>query len=107
MFASSWTPDGETLAFYEFHPETQGDIWMLPRGGETKPWLLTKASKITPRFSPDGRFLAFASDETDRSEIYVHPYPGPGEKVPVYSGGGSSPSALPTSVSSFTAKATP
>jgi serine/threonine-protein kinase len=91
MFPSSMTPDGATLAFYEFHSETRGDIWMLPLAGKAEPWLVTEATEITPRFSPDGGYVAYASDETDRFEIYVKPYPEPGEKVPVSSGGGTEP----------------
>ena len=91
MFLSDWTPDGTTLAFYEFHPETGADIWMVSRQGDAKPWMVTEAQETVPRFSPDGRFIAWASDETGRSEIYVQPYPGPGEKVPISSGGGDAP----------------
>ena len=91
MFPSSMTPDGATLAFYEFHSETRGDIWMLPLAGKAEPWLVTEAAEIMPRFSPDGGYVAYASNETGRFEIYVKPYPEPGEKVPVSSGGGTEP----------------
>ena len=44
---------------------------------------------MTPAFSPDGKWVAYRSEETGRSEIYVVPYPGPGGRVPVSSGGGT------------------
>ena len=83
MFPSSMSPDGSTLAFHEFHSETNGDIWMLPLDGKAEPWLVTDATEMMPRFSPDGRYVAYASNESTRYEIYVKPYPEPGEKVPV------------------------
>ena len=48
----------------------------------------TPFSETDGRFSPDGRWLAFASDETGRDEIYVQPFPGPGPKVQISVGGG-------------------
>ena len=69
----------------------QGDIWILNRDGATEPWLSTEFFDATPRFSPDGRWLAYASEETGDDEIYVRPYPGPREKVLISIGGGVDP----------------
>jgi len=56
--------------------------------GATTPWLATGADERDPAFSPDGRFLAYTSDETGRPEVYVRPFPGPGRKQVVSTGGG-------------------
>jgi serine/threonine protein kinase len=84
----AWTPDGKWLAFL-----SGGDIWMLPIEGERKPtaFLRTPFSESQPRFSPDGRWVAYISNESGQSEIYVRPFPGPGGKFQISTGGGSSP----------------
>ena len=70
-----------------------GDIWTLPFQGAPKPapFVQTPFHEGSPRFSPDGHWLAFDSNETGRTEIYVQPYPGPGGKVLVSTDGGSEP----------------
>ena len=89
----SWSPDGRLLAFYETSPETGGDIWVLHLDGERKAeqFLKTPFNEIYPRFSPDGHWLAYVSDESGQNETYVQPYPGPGEKTQVSTEGGSEP----------------
>ncbi|MFB3140126.1 MAG: TolB family protein, partial [Candidatus Acidiferrales bacterium] len=56
--------------------------WVLPLEGERKPelFLITPSVEAYPEFSPDGRWIAYVSDESGRMEIYVRPYPGPGGK---------------------------
>ena len=78
----SWSPDGKVLAFTEVHPSTNGDIWMLPLGGEGKPepFLRTPFSETGAVFSPDGNWLAYRSNESGRNEIYVQPFPATGAK---------------------------
>ena len=90
-FLGSWAPDGSALAYFEMHPETQGDLWVLNLDGATDPWLATEFSEITPRFSPDGRWLAYASEETGGYEIYVRPYPEPGARALISTDGGVDP----------------
>jgi Tol biopolymer transport system component len=79
----SWSPDGERLVYSTIEPKTAGDIWSAPVEPEaaTKPvpLLQTAADERNPQVSPDGRWLAYSSNETGRSEIYVRPFPsGPG-----------------------------
>jgi hypothetical protein len=76
------SPDGSTLLYIERTPETPFDIWTVPVRGTRKPTPVLRSSsgKKEVRFSPDGRFLSFDSDESGRSEVYVMPYPGPGER---------------------------
>ena len=64
---------------------------MLLLDGIRKPYayLQTPFNERMPAFSPDGRWLAYASDESGRFEVYVQRFPGPGEKIMVSTGGGS------------------
>jgi serine/threonine-protein kinase len=73
----SWSPDGEYLAYVEVTLEEQHDIWILPMeepGREPVPFLTTEFDEISPRFSADGRWIAYASDESGRFEIYVRQF---------------------------------
>jgi Tol biopolymer transport system component len=88
---SSWSPDGTRLAFQKERPEHGSDIWMLPLDGEPEMFLGTPFDEGRPAFSPDGRWLAYDSDESGRTEVYVLPYPGQGGKVQVSAGGGRGP----------------
>ena len=90
---SSWSPDGQVLAFGELHPTTGYEIWVLPLQGERKPrpFLQTQFSERAPVFSPDGHWLAYTSNESGRSEVYVQPYPGPGGKWQISNEGGNEP----------------
>jgi Tol biopolymer transport system component len=90
---SSCSPDGKVLAYVEFDPARKYDIWMLPLEGDRKPrpFLQTPFNETAPEFSPDGRWLAYQSDESGRFEIYVQAFPGPGGKVPVSADGGTRP----------------
>lgn len=88
----SLTPDGRTLAFIEERPRTQLDIMTLDLDtGLVRPFLDSKFIENYPEISPDGRWMAYASDETGRSEVYVRPFPGPGAKHQVSSQGGGQP----------------
>jgi len=87
-----WAPDGKTLAFSEFTPETNWDIWMLdfpPR--KPRVFLRTPVHDGGRAFSPDGRWFAYYSDESGRGEVYVRSYPGPGDKWLISTGGGAEP----------------
>jgi Tol biopolymer transport system component/predicted Ser/Thr protein kinase len=97
---SSWSPDGQLLAFHEVNPSTQRDIWVLRLGDpstgsgqvhKAQPFLRTQFNEGSPQFSPNGRWLAYVSDESGRFEIYVQPYPGPGGKSQISSDGGTEP----------------
>ncbi|MGH7536403.1 MAG: hypothetical protein ACREMG_12610, partial [Gemmatimonadales bacterium] len=90
---NSWSPDGRLLAYHRVHPETGRDIWVVPVDGDREPRLFLSgpANEGTPAFSPDGRWLAYTSDESGRIEVYVQPFPGPGGRWQVSNGGGSEP----------------
>lgn len=90
----SWSSDGRFLAY-----ETRGaattvaDIWILPfgEGGKPKVFMETRFREGQPHFSPDGRWLAYVSDESGRDEVYVTPFPGPGRKWQISTSGGYQP----------------
>jgi hypothetical protein len=77
----------------EVHPTTGRDLWTMNMSGDRKPqpFLRTQFNEGEPRFSPDGRWLTYISDESGRYEIYVQPYPGPGGKWQISTEGGTEP----------------
>jgi len=88
----SWSADGQLLAFFEISPTTQRDIWVLRLADrKAQLFLRTPFTETSPTFSPDGRWLAYASDESGRPEVYVQPYPGPGGKWQISTDGGTEP----------------
>jgi len=88
----SWSSDGKTLAFVDIHPDTGSDIALLDVGsGRVTPFLNSQFEEWYPEFSPDGRWMAYTSDESNRQEVYVRPFPGPGLKQQVSGEGGSEP----------------
>jgi eukaryotic-like serine/threonine-protein kinase len=92
----SWSLDAQLLAFTEVTPTTGLDIWVLRMSDrKAQPFLRTPFNEAAPRFSPDGRCLAYMSDESDRYEIYVQPYPGPGGKWQISTEGGTEPAWNP------------
>ncbi len=88
----SWSPDGQLLAFGEINTTSGQNIWIL-RMNDRKalPFHRTGSNENEPRFSPDGRWLAYISDESGRVEVYVQPYPGPGGKWQISTEGGTEP----------------
>jgi serine/threonine-protein kinase len=64
---------------------------VLPAGGDPEPFLVTPFQERAAAFSPDGRWLAYVSDESGQDEVYVQPYPGPGPQFTVSTAGGREP----------------
>ena len=88
----SWTPDGQVLTFLEINPKTGYDVYTMSlKDRKPQPFVQTPALETAPRFSPDGHFIAYNSDESGRAEIYVRPYPGPGGKWQISTEGGTEP----------------
>jgi Tol biopolymer transport system component len=88
-----WSPDGRYL-LYRVTGDTGGnDIWMLPLSGDRTPMPLaaTSFNENYARFSPDGRWIAYASDESGQVEVYVVPFPPGDGKWQVSTAGGSFP----------------
>jgi eukaryotic-like serine/threonine-protein kinase len=91
-YPNDWSPDGKVLAYYESRLGVL-EIWMLTLSGERKPYpfLQSTFNELGARFSPDGKWLAYFSLESGRPEVYVVPFPGPGGKWQVSTGGGTWP----------------
>jgi dipeptidyl aminopeptidase/acylaminoacyl peptidase len=88
----SWSADG-VLAYYEIGEETQRDIWVVELDSDRtpRPFVATPANELSPVFSPDGRYLAYVSNETGQNEVYVRPFPPPGPVTAISIDGGSEP----------------
>ena len=94
VFNPDWSHDGKHLAYHEISTDTQRNIWYLkPRGDGFEPtvFLSTPANEATPKFSPDSRYLAYVSDESGRTEVYVRPFPEGSGKWQVSANGGTNP----------------
>jgi serine/threonine protein kinase len=88
-----WSRDGKYLIYEEVNPKTDKDLWILPMSGDRKPrpFLVTPAQEGHAAISPDGRWIAYASNETGRFEIYVQSFPTPGGKWQISTEGGDQP----------------
>lgn len=88
-----WSPDGNTLFVQASFPETGPDVGMVSIGGPGtwKPLIQTAASESAPAISPDGRWLAYTSNETGRFEVYVQRFPELEDRRQISLGGGIRP----------------
>ena len=84
------SPDGQVLVFDMGQQTASEGIWLLPLEEDRKPTLFLKTpfNVYASRLSPDGHWIAYASDESGRSEIYVQPFPGLGGKWQISTDGG-------------------
>jgi dipeptidyl aminopeptidase/acylaminoacyl peptidase len=86
------SPDGHVLLYLAADPKTHLDIWALPIGREESfPLIQSPSEDLNPQFSPDGRWIAYQSDESARHEVYVRPFRRPGPPVPISTDGGTQP----------------
>jgi eukaryotic-like serine/threonine-protein kinase len=93
----SFSADGKFLAFVDVDPSTGDDLWLLPLDGDRKPvvFLKTPFNEGQAQFSPDGKWIAYTSNESGRNEVYVTPFPRPGGKLQISIDGGSQPTWSP------------
>jgi Tol biopolymer transport system component len=93
QYAAAWSPSDQALVLVEQNAETTYDIMVMPPSGDRRPRPLvqTRFAEWYPDFSPDGHWLAYASDESGRTEVYVQPYPGGGSRQAVSANGGTGP----------------
>ncbi|HEY6066170.1 MAG TPA: hypothetical protein VIY96_08440, partial [Thermoanaerobaculia bacterium] len=91
-FLSDWSPDGRFLVYHTFGGNTFWDVWVAPlSGGKPFPFLATKFIEVQGRISPDGRWMAFTSDESGRLEVYVTDFPGKRGRWQISTKGGTQP----------------
>jgi serine/threonine protein kinase len=92
-WATDWSRDGRFILYQIPGANTGQDLWIAPQFGDRKPfpYLQTQFNEQGGVFSPDGRWIAYVSDESGRDEIYVQAFPLSGEKHEISTGGGSEP----------------
>jgi eukaryotic-like serine/threonine-protein kinase len=88
-----WSPDGQSIIYSQLNPKTYLDLYLLSLAGEKKSttWLQTDFIEGQPRLSPNGRWIAYISNETEQFQVYVDSFPATGAKVAISIGGGSQP----------------
>jgi tRNA A-37 threonylcarbamoyl transferase component Bud32 len=89
----TWSPDGKFFVFHDQEPPNRGDLSMLSvaSGRSVRPLIATRFSESDPRFSPDGRWLAYDSDDSGREEVYVRSFPDLGSRWQISTAGGIVP----------------
>jgi eukaryotic-like serine/threonine-protein kinase len=101
QFATDWSRDARFVLYWEVAPDTGYDLWVLPvtpegkPTGDARPWLRTPFTERYGRFSPDGRWLAYVSDESGRYEVYIDSFPNRRGKTRISTGGGNFPEWAP------------
>ena len=96
-FPNSWSPDGSSIAYIRVSRLASGnadrDVWVVPPDGKrrARAWFETPYAEYGAAFSPDGRWMAYVSDESGRKEVYVRPFPGAGGRIKISSEGGAEP----------------
>ena len=88
-----WTSDGKYILVGAITSATGSDIWIIPTFGDKKPfpYLQSKFNETPGSFSPDGKWIAYSSDETGRPEVYIQSFPEPGKRYVISTKGGSYP----------------
>jgi Tol biopolymer transport system component/predicted Ser/Thr protein kinase len=92
-FPDDWSPDGKLLVYEQTGQKTASDLWLLPLSGDRKPvvYLQTPFDEAAARFSPDGRWMAYQSNESGRFQVYVQTVPLSGAKYQISTSGGTTP----------------
>ena len=88
---TDWSPDGRYLMFSSVDPQTRLDLWAVPANGDGKPFPVVKGpgDELNGRFSPDGRWVAYISNESGRNEVYLTPFQHGSGKWQVSTSGGN------------------
>jgi eukaryotic-like serine/threonine-protein kinase len=91
--ANDWSADGRFILYQELNPKTDNDLWVLPLFGDKKPvpFLQTNFNESQAKFSPDGNWIAYVSNESGMAQVYVQHFPPTGGKWMVSTNGGLSP----------------
>src|SRR5262245_580933 len=101
QFPNSWSPDGRTILYTVAYTADRGpkrkllttDLWLVSPGDRrsARPWFESPFRETGGNFSPDGRWIAYVSDESGVREIYVRPFPGPGAATKISNGFATEP----------------
>ncbi len=93
IYPTDWAPDRRVLLYDSTDPKTKSDLWVLPLFGDRKPipFLQTPFNEVHGQFSPNGRWIAYGSDESGNQEVYVQPFPAAGAKLQISIEGGVQP----------------
>jgi eukaryotic-like serine/threonine-protein kinase len=93
MFPSDWSTDGRYLTYYRTDAKTQNDVWVLPLFGDRKPFALLNGpfNEAQSQFSPDGKWVAYISDESGTQQVYVQSFPSLTAKWQISTEGGTQP----------------
>ena len=88
-----WSRDGRFILYEDLSPQTRSDLWVLPLFADKKPqpFLQTPFAETMGRFSPDGKWIAYVSDESGTPQVYVQPFPASGGKWQISTQGGFTP----------------
>jgi hypothetical protein len=92
-YSADWSTDGRYWLIADSSQETGFDLWFVPATGDAKPqpYVKTPYNELDGQFSPDGKWIAYTSDESGRNEIYVRSFPENSAKFPVSNRGGNLP----------------
>ncbi len=91
-YPGGWTRDSRVLVLHKTERGGSNDIRIMSTPGKSEPLIATAASELGERLSPDDRWIAYSSDESGRSEVYVRPFPNVNSgKWAISTGGGDSP----------------
>jgi Tol biopolymer transport system component len=93
LIPSDWSADGRFILYERLNPKTHDELWALPLDGDRKPFpfLQTPFNEQSGFFSPDGRWIAYDSNESGKHEVYVQTFPASGGKWQVSTKGGGNP----------------
>ena len=93
IIPDSWSADGRFILYTRTDPKTRPDLWTLPLAGDRQPslFLQTPFAEFEGRFSPDGRWIAYTSNDQRRAEVYVQTFPASGGKWQISTSGGRQP----------------
>ena len=87
--SGDWSHQDKSFVYVTSDPSTRLDLWVMPPQGPARPFLNSTSNEMQPRLSPDGKWIAYTSDESGSWEVYVQSFPAGGAKRAISVGGGA------------------